>query len=175
MRLTLALIALTAALPAFAPGAPAQERREIPAYRKIDIEPGSATREELHAFLQDYRVAWSDENTGALIALHLADTEWINTYARIITDAPSLAAFLETGLFPAFGPGVSRMEAENMQLISMRALGEDSAVLHLYTDSNRGPSAIEGQNMRRTHFHLVLTREAEGWKVAHTVIMDARD
>ena len=93
----------------------------------------------------------------------------------MFTDAASLAHFLETRLFPAFGPGVSRRETENMRLISIRALGEEAAVVHLYTDSARGPSTIEGQNLRRTHFHLVLTRQAEGWKVAHTVIMDARD
>lgn len=175
MRFTLALIAVAVALPAFAPPAQAQERRDIPAYREIGIEPGSATRDELLSFLNAYRAAWGAEDTDAFKALHVEDTEWTNAFARIFTDASSLAAFLETRLFPAFEPGVSREEAEAMQLISMRALGADAAILHLYTDSPRGPSTIEGQALRRTHFHLMLLREADGWKAAHTVIMDARD
>lgn len=175
MKRILALIAIAISLPALAPDVQAQERRQIPEYREIDITPGSSTREELLAFLQQYRDAWSNEDTCAFIALHAEDTEWINAYARIFTDAPSLADFLENRLFPAFKPGVSKTEADNMELISMRLLGETVAVLHLFTDGNRGPSAIEGRSLRRTHFHLILSREAEGWKVAHTAIMDARE
>ncbi|MDF1768527.1 nuclear transport factor 2 family protein [Maricaulis sp.] len=175
MRNTLSLIALAIALPMFATESQAQERREIPAYREIGIEAGSEQRQALLDFLRDFREAWSEEDTEAFIALHTDDSEWINAYARMFTDAPSLADFLENRLFPAFGPGVSRTEAENMELISMRALGDDAAVLHLYTDGNRGPSAVEGRALRRTHFHLVLVQQSGQWKVAHTAIMDARD
>lgn len=175
MRNTLSLIALAIALPMLATEAQAQERRQIPAYREIGVEAGSDQRQALLDFLRSYRDAWSEENTGAFIALHTDDTEWINAYARMFTDAPSLADFLENRLFPAFGPGVSRTEAENMEMISMRALGDDTAVLHLYTDGNRGPSAVAGRLLRRTHFHLVLVRQSGQWKVAHTAIMDARD
>jgi len=175
MRNTLSLIALAIALPLLATDAQAQERREIPAYREIGIEAGSDQRQALLDFLRSYRDAWSEEDTDAFIALHTDDSEWINAYSRMFTDASSLAEFLETRLFPAFGPGVSRTEAENMAMISMRALGEDAAVLHLYTDGNRGPSAVASRELRRTHFHLVLVRQSGHWKVAHTAIMDARD
>ncbi len=175
MRFTLALIALAAALPLVSPSIQAQERREIPAYREIGVDPGSSVDMELEAFLRAYRDAWGAEDTDALMALHVQDTEWINAYARIFTHSAALAGFLETRLFPAFGPDVARREIENMHLISMRAIGTEAAVLHLFTDSPRGASGIEGQDLRRTHFHLVLTRESGGWKVAHTVIMDARE
>ncbi|WP_417486042.1 DUF4440 domain-containing protein [Maricaulis sp.] len=170
-----ALIPLAIAVLALPMEAQAQERRDIPVYREIGFESGSVQREELLSFLSAYRQAWSEEDTDAFIALHADDTEWINAYARMFIDAPSLAEFLEHRLFPAFGPGVSRTEAENMELISMRVLGDEAAVLHLYTDGNRGPSAIVGRLLRRTHFHLVLARDVDGWKVAHTAIMDARD
>ena len=175
MKRILSLIALAISLPSPALDVQAQERRQIPEYREIDIAPASNAHQELLDFIQQYQTAWSEEDTKAFIALHTENTEWINAYARIFTDAPSLADFLETRLFPAFGPGVSRTEAENMELISMRLLNETVVVLHFYTDGNRGSSTIEGRDLRRTHFHLVLTREAEGWKVAHTAIMDARE
>ena len=175
MRFTSALIALTAALAVLTPSSHAQERRDIPDYREINIEPGSNVHRELHAFLDAYGEAWASEDVTALMALHADDTEWTNAFARIFTTSDALGVFLETRLFPAFGPGVSRREAENMTLISLRRISETAAVAHLYTNSDRGPSAIEGQALRRTHFHLVLVRESDGWKVAHTVIMDARD
>lgn len=175
MRLTLTTLLLATMLPVFPSEAIAQERREVPAYREVNITAGSAVQQELHAFLDAYRAAWSEEDTDAYIALHVPDTEWINAYARMFTETESLGVFLETRLFPNFGPGVSRTEAENMRLVSMRLLGDDAAVLHLYTDGNRGPSAIEGRALRRTHFHLVLTRTETGWQVAHTAIMDARE
>ena len=175
MNRQLTRIALALTLPALAFNVQAQERREIPDYREVNIDSGSADRAELLTFLQAYQNAWSAEDTDAFIALHTTDTEWINAYARMFSDADTLARFLETRLFPAFKPGVSRMEAENMQLISMRMIGADAAVLHLFTDGNRGPSAIAGRALRRTHFHLVLSRDSDGWKVAHTAIMDARD
>jgi len=175
MRFSLPLIALSTVLTALPHVAVAQERREVPTYREIGIEAASPVREELYSFLDEYRDAWSNEDTEAFVGLHIEDTEWINAYARIFSDSSSLAHFLETRLFPAFGPGVSRTEAENMQLISIRVLGEDTAVLHLFTDGNRGPSAIEDRRLRRTHFHLVLSRENGVWKIAHTAIMDARE
>lgn len=175
MRYSLSMLALLLSLPTNLSEAYSQERREIPTYRELNLDAGSTIRQELLAFLAQYREAWSEEDTEAFIELHAADTEWINAYARVFINASSLANFLENRLFPAFGPGVSRTEAENMQLISIRLLGDDAAVLHLYTDGNRGPSAIEGRSLRRTHFHLVVSREKNGWRVVHTAIMDARD
>ena len=151
-----------------------QERLQIPEYREVNIEPGSDIQRELQDFLDMFRATWGAEDTDGLIALHVEDTEWINAYARMFTDTGSLAQFLEHRLFPAFAPGVSQTEADNMQLISMRALGDDAAVLHLYTDGNRGASTLEGRDLRRTHIHLVLARADDGWKIEHTAIMDAR-
>ena len=38
----------------------------------------------------------------------------------------------------------------------------------------RGPSRNAGEEMRRTHLHLVLAELDAGWKIVHTAIMDAR-
>ena len=174
MRFLGVFVALTAAFTCLSPNSSAQDRREIPAYREINIAQASTAQSELHAFLDVYGEAWAQEDVETLMTLHTVDTEWTNAFARVFTTADALGAFLETRLFPAFGPGVSRREAENMTLISLRLVNEGAAVIHLYTDSDRGASAIDGERSRRTHFHLVLTRERDGWKVAHTVIMDAR-
>jgi hypothetical protein len=85
-----------------------------------------------------------------------------------------MRAFLKERLFPAFDPSVSRQEVANMKTISIRYLGNDAAVVHLFTDGQRGPSRNEGEALRRTHLHLVLEQQSAGWKVAHTAIMDAR-
>jgi hypothetical protein len=61
-----------------------------------------------------------------------------------------------------------------MQTISIRYLGEDAAVVHMYTEGQRGASRNEGEEVRRTHLHLVLAKQTAAWKVVHTAIMDAR-
>jgi ketosteroid isomerase-like protein len=156
------------------PAAEAQERRDIPEYREVGLAQGGQAQAELRAFAAAYRAAWRAEDTQALMAMHVADTEWINAYARLFQDRDSLALFLEHRLFPNFDASVSETEGANMTLIPIRLMGDDAAVLHLYTDGNRGPSVIEGRDLRRTHLHLVLERDENGWKVAHTAIMDAR-
>lgn len=167
-------ILMAALTPSLAGEALAQERREIPEYREINIPAESEAQRELHAFLDAFREAWGNEDTDALMALHLPDTEWINAYARMFTDTGNLGQFLETRLFPNFAAGVSRQEADNMALISMRMIGSDAAVIHLFTDGARGPSIVDGRALRRTHIHLVLSKTDNQWKIAHTAIMDAR-
>lgn len=61
-----------------------------------------------------------------------------------------------------------------MRPISVRYLGDDAAVVHMYTESPRGTSRNAGEDLRRTHFHLVLGKQDSAWKIVHTAIMDAR-
>ena len=53
-------------------------------------------------------------------------------------------------------------------------LGDDAAVVHMYTEGERGAPRNEGERLRRTHFHLVLGMQKDAWKVVHTAIMDPR-
>ena len=173
-NLTLIAACLLAAAPlAISPGA-AQERREIPEARIFGAPETPADGDALIAAFKAYKTAWGAEDTEALIALHADDVEWINAYARMFRGAEPLAAFLEERLFPAFPDGVSEREAENMKLISTRYVGDGAAVIHLYTDGDRGPSVIEGETLRRTHLHLVWEKRDGAWKIVHTAVMDAR-
>ena len=61
-----------------------------------------------------------------------------------------------------------------MRAISVRYVGDDAAVVHMYTDGERGVSRNAGKKMRRTHIHLVLEKQQCDWKIVHTAIMDAR-
>lgn len=172
MLRTILTIALLTSAACALPSA-AQERRAIPAYRTY----GAPTPEHaaaIAALIEAFKVAWGAEDVDALMALHAADVEWINAYARMFQEADSLGVFLEERLFPEFAPEVSRAEADNMRLISTRYLGDDAAVVHLYTDGQRGESRNAGEAVRRTHIHLVLARQAEGWRIVHVAIMDAR-
>ena len=151
----------------------AQERREIPEFAALgDTTPDRLA--EMEAFMEEYRSAWSEQDTTRVAALHTADTEWINAYARMFRGRDALETFVGERLFPGFSPEVSREEAELMRMISVRFIGPDAAVIHMYTDSHRGVSRNEGEAARRTHFHLVLGRTEDGWKIGHTAIMDAR-
>jgi uncharacterized protein (TIGR02246 family) len=163
---------LAAALLAL-PGA-AQERREIPAARTYGEPANSAERSAIEALIEQYKDAWSRQDTQAWIALHAADTEWINAYARMFQGAMPLAGFIEHRLFPAFDSSASRQEIANMRTISVRYMGDDAAVVHMYTDGPRGPSRNAGESLRRTHLHLVLSKSSSVWKIVHTAIMDAR-
>lgn len=152
----------------------AQERREVPAFttygQPANIEDAAA----IDTLVARYKRAWGRQDVTALVALHAEDTEWINAYARIFQGTEALGTFLRDRLFPAFDPAVSKREAANMTTISTRYLGDDAAVVHLYTDGDRGASRNAGEDLRRTHLHLVLGKEDDGWKVVHTAIMDAR-
>lgn len=157
-----------------APPALAQERRQVPDAMVFGAPASPADGEALAAAFRAYKKAWGTEDTSALMALHTADTEWINAYARMFRGTETLAEFLEERLFPEFSPETSKREAENMTLISTRYIGDDAAVIHLYTDGDRGPSVTPGSDLRRTHMHLVWEKADDEWKVAHTAIMDAR-
>lgn len=152
----------------------AQERREIPEFRTYGT-PASAEHEAaVNALIRDFKDAWGRQDTEALVALHAEDVEWINAYARLIQGAEPLGRFLKERLFPAFDPAISRQEAANMKAISNRFIGDNAAVVHLYTDGQRGPSRNANETTRRTHLHLVLERQESGWRIVHTAIMDAR-
>lgn len=151
----------------------AQERREVPEFAVFGTPDGQAAA-ALDETLDAFRTAWSAEDAAALAALHTADTEWINAYARMFRGREALEAFLRDRLFPDFPPGTSAEEAANMRTISLRFIGQDAAVAHLYTDGRRGASRNAGEDARRTHIHLVFAATPEGWRIAHTAIMDAR-
>ena len=170
LRFAIALVcALILAFPASA-----QERRATPDFRTYG-EPGSAADAAgIDALIQNFKDAWGRQDTEAFIALHADDVEWINAYARLFQDAASLGVFIEQRLFPAFDSAVSRQEIANMKAISVRYVGNDAAVVHMYTDGERGRSRNEGEDMRRTHLHLVLEKQQSDWKIVHTAIMDAR-
>ena len=172
-RVALAIAAFCAGI-VFVQHGLAQDRRGIPPFRVYGAPAHADDVAAIDSFIDAFRQSWGDQDTEALIALHADDTEWINAYARVFQDAAALGAFLEDRLFPAFDPAISAREAANMKIISIRHIGEDATVIHLYTDTNRGRSRIEGEEMRRTHIHLVLERRPGGWKVVHTAIMDAR-
>jgi len=170
----LPLVCLLAAVFALPPApASAQERREVPEFAVF----GDGTQQNVasvEAFIASFKLAWSSQDAAALAALHTADTEWINAYARMFRGREALETFLRDRLFPEFNPAVSVEETLNMRTISIRFIGDDAAVVHMYTDGHRGASRNAGEDARRTHLHLVLAGTPEGWRIAHTAIMDAR-
>lgn len=152
----------------------AQERRETFPFRTYGEPASRGDGVAIDALITRYKDAWARQDTPALIALHTQDTEWINAYARMFQGSAPLADFLQNRLFPDFPADVSRQEAANMRTMSIRYLGSDASVVHLYTEGNRGSSRNPGEEIRRTHIHLVLGKDGNDWKVAHTAIMDAR-
>lgn len=152
----------------------AQERRQIPEFRTFGAPASTEDGKAVDALIDIFKDAWGRQDTAALIALHADDVEWTNAFARIIQGAQPLGRFLEERMFPGFDAAVSREEAASMKVISKRFIGRDAAVVHLYTDSQRGTSRNANEQARRTHMHLVLGRAESGWRIVHTAIMDAR-
>lgn len=150
------------------------ERREIPEFITFGAAAQPADAAALDTVLSNYVVAWRAQDTPALMALHAPDVEWVNAYARMFRSRQTLGEFLEHRLFPAMRRAVSEAEASSMKRVSIRYIGADAAVAHFYTDSQRGASRNEGEDLRRTHIHLVLAKQASTWQIVHCVIMDAR-
>lgn len=152
----------------------AQERGDIPPFKVFNEPKNESVKTSVNNLIMDYKTAWSSQDTRTLIKLHAHDVEWINAYARLIRGNQNLGKFFVEKLFPAFSSGVSMLEITNLKTISMRYIKEDSAIIHLYTDGNRGKSVNKDEKLRRTHIHLVLEKQKECWKIVHTAIMDAR-
>ena len=129
---------------------------------------------DLHDLVNKYRKAWSQQDTPSLMKLHSEDTEWINAFARMFQNRTMLADFMAERMFPAFKPETSIAEMDGLKLISLRRIGDNAAIIHMYTDSDRGVSRVQGQSKRRVHIHLVLSKTDQSWKIVHTAIMDAR-
>lgn len=155
-------------------GAFSQERREVPEYQVFGAPASVIDEQQIENLILEFKSAWADQDTERFIALHADDVEWINAYARMFRGAQPLSSFLERRLFPAFDSEVSKEEVRNMSAISRRYVGETTAVIHMYTDGTRGKSRVAGEAARRTHLHLVLEKQDEGWRIVHTAIMDAR-
>lgn len=168
------LLALLSAGFLFVSSAMAQERRDVPAFTVFGEPATAADAAAIDSLLTSFRLSWSEEDADALASLHSDDTEWINAYARIFRGEEDLRDFLMHRLFPAFEPGVSREEMENLRSISRRYIGDDAAVVHMYTEGNRGESRNADETARRTHMHLVLAKQNGAWEIVHTAIMDAR-
>jgi ketosteroid isomerase-like protein len=152
----------------------AQERREVPPFTTYGSPASTRDAAAIDTLLGAYRRAWSDQDVGALMALHSEDVEWINAYARMFRGRAALGGFLQHRLFPAFDQAVSKREMLNVTMVSRRYIGNDAVVVHFYTDGDRGASRVQGELLRRTHLHLVLGRQNGRWVVVHTAIMDAR-
>ena len=154
--------------------AAAQERRQVPEFRVFGEPVSQAQKQDIDDLIDLYRESWAQQDAVTLASLHTEDTEWINAYARVFRGADSLLEFLRDRLFPAFDPEVSVQEAANMHTISLRYLNAETVVAHMYTDGARGASRNAAETQRRTHIHLVVVRLGDDWRIAHTVIMDAR-
>ncbi|GJM14179.1 MAG: hypothetical protein DHS20C12_25820 [Pseudohongiella sp.] len=175
MRTNRLLIAIVLPLVLAAGLAQAAERRDVAPFMVFGAAASSAQQQNVENLLDAFKETWAAQNVEAHLALFAADAEWINAYARMFRGTEELEVFLRDQLFPAFDSRVSQEEIRNANLVSIRYLGDDAAVLHLYTDGSRGESAIEGRQLRRTHIHLVFAKINERWKIAHTAIMDARE
>ena len=150
----------------------AQQRGEIPEYRVFGEAQNLREAEQIALLVRDYQSGWEELNAEKLTALHTSDTEWTNAFARMFQDRKSLGTFLESRLFPQFEKVFSEKETLTIEPVSLRYLGTDAAVIHLYTELRIDPSKPEAT--RKTHFHLVAQQIDSTWKIAHTAIMDAR-
>ena len=153
----------------------AAERREVAPFTVFGTPQSSSQREAVENLLDAFKETWATQNVQAHLELFATDAEWVNAYARMFRGKNELEVFLRDQLFPAFDSRVSQEEIRNAKLISIRYLGNDAAVLHLYTDGSRGESTIPGRDLRRTHIHLVFAQMDMQWMIVHTAIMDARN
>ena len=150
------------------------ERREVLPFAEFG-DRNATTQAVVTTLIDSFKSTWAAQDTDGHLELFSQDAEWINAYARMFRGKEELGVFLRTRLFPSFDSEVSREEIRNARIISIRYLNDNAAIIHLYTDGRRGPSAIEGQAMRRTHIHLVTEKGENQWQIVHTAIMDARD
>jgi ketosteroid isomerase-like protein len=149
------------------------ERHEIPEFRTYGEPESAKDAMAIKELIRDYKDAWGKQDVDALIKLYAYNSEWINAYGRIIQGAAPLADFLENRLFPNWPSKVSKQEAANMQIISIRYLPR-TAIVQVYAKGKRGASRNKDGLMRHTYITLVLAKQSDGWKVVDTVIMDAR-
>ncbi|MEQ8772515.1 MAG: SgcJ/EcaC family oxidoreductase, partial [Erythrobacter sp.] len=110
----------------------AQERWAVPEYRVFGEPSSEADPQAVERLLQSYRLAWSAQDAKALADLHTPDTEWTNAFARIIQGRDQLEAFLGERMFPGFPKAISEAEARSLTPVSLRFLGDDAAIWHIF-------------------------------------------
>ena len=152
----------------------AAQRREVESFIEFDRTADTSQVEEVRSLIDAFKESWAMQDVEGHIELFAENAEWINAYARMFRGTDEFAEFLRDSLFPNFDSRVSQEEVLNAKLISIRYLGDNAAVVHMYTDGSRGDSAIPGELLRRTHIHLVFAQLKGQWKIVHTAIMDAR-
>ena len=74
-----------------------------------------------------------------------------------------------TGFVESLKDAWSRQDANG--LVALHA--EDVEWINAYARMFQGAEPLAAL-LRRTHIHLVFADESDGWKVVHSVIMDAR-
>ena len=169
------LVAVTLCLVPFAAVAqevPPDEYWPLPEPRTFGVPADPADGDAIEALLDDYIRAWAAEDVDGLLDAYTDDVEWTNAYGVVLRGKDALAGFLGE-MFAVFDATVAAQEAERRQRLSVRFLGDDTAVVHSVTDSERIESR-DGDGARRVHVTYVLQKRDGEWRIAHQMIMDAR-
>ncbi|MEV0457749.1 YybH family protein [Catellatospora methionotrophica] len=117
--------------------------------------------------------AFGSLSADGVAELYTADADWTNAFGTSRTGGAQIAAYL-AGLFAdrhfAAGRPLGPPTAE------IRFLGADVAVVKTYLE-REGQQRADGSAMpvRRNFSLKAFVREADGWKIASDMYMDARD
>ena len=145
----------------------------LPEYREFGEPAGASDAEDIDNLMRRYGIAWGSANVDALMDTFAPDAEFTNAFGVVLRGHDEMRSFL-TDMFKRWESETSSGEQSRRGGISRRYLGDDSAILHSYTESDRGDNR-DGGGARRVQVTFVLAKINGEWKIAHQVIMDTRD
>lgn len=130
--------------------------------------------EEVLALLRKFGQAWGSGDAEAAVSTYADNIEWTNAFGVIVKGTDNLKKYFNWLFSRDKEKSGGSSESNNSKLISLRYLGDDVAIYHGITLSDRGQSR-SGHGQRRNHVTFVLEKKDGKWKIAHQMIMDERD
>lgn len=150
-----------------------ESRRFVPASMTFGQPATAGDAAAIDRLMANFNEAWAKQDVAGVLAAYAPDAEWTNAFGTVARGHDELDDFL-SALFARFPASTGAEESARGQRVSIRYLGDEVAVIHNVTESSRGSSRT-GRSVRHVHITYVLHRGDAGWRIAHQMIMDARE
>jgi uncharacterized protein (TIGR02246 family) len=144
----------------------------LPDYIVIGAPAAPEDEDAIRALMMDTARAWAAGDATGVARHYTSDAEWMNAFGDIRRGSDAIEDYL-AWLFAGEDEGQGEADQAGGQMISLRYLGDDVAILHFMTKSTRS-GALEGADVRHVHATSVLAKINGEWKTVHEHIADVR-
>lgn len=157
------------------------EYAPLPEFRTFGKPASEADATAISALMSRFSSSWARQDVDAVVAAYAEDAEWVNAFGMVYRGHTELRERFQS-LFQRFPAPrsadtaketSSQSDGQPPRQVSLRYIGSEAAVVHIFTESSWGPSR-DGSDVRRVLVTYVLGKRGGVWKIVHQMIMDVR-